>query len=67
MKIKPLLLGLGLGTVILGGCEDTLNSVGSTIQPDSDKITVYMDTFQMTASTFLMDSIYAKTITALLG
>ena len=33
MKIKPLLIGLGLGVTILSGCSDDLNLVGSTIQP----------------------------------
>lgn len=67
MKIKLLILGLGLGLSILGGCNDDLNLVGPSIQPDEDKITVYSDTFHMKASTVLLDSVYAKTVTGLLG
>ena len=51
MKIKPLLIGLGLGITILSGCSDDLNLVGSTIQPGGDKMPVYVDTFQMQATT----------------
>ncbi|MEG1543389.1 MAG: DUF4270 domain-containing protein [Tannerellaceae bacterium] len=37
------------------------------MQPYFYKITVYMDRFQLTATTIMLDTIYAKTITALLG
>lgn len=67
MKIKPLLIGLGLGITILSGCSDDLNLVGSTIQPGGDKMPVYVDTFQMQATTLLMDSVYARTTSGLLG
>lgn len=67
MNIKPLLIGLGLGISILSGCSDDLNLVGSTIQPEGDKMPVYVDTFQMQATTLLMDSVYARTTNGLLG
>lgn len=67
MNIKPLLIGLGLGITILSGCSDDLNLVGSTIQPDGDKMPVYVDTFQMQATTLRMDSVYARTTSGLLG
>lgn len=67
MKIKPLLIGLGLGITILSGCSDDLNLVGSTIQPGGDKMPVHVDTFQMQAKTLLMDSVYARTTSGLLG
>lgn len=67
MKIKPLLIGLGLGITILSGCSDDLNLVGSTIQPGGDKMPVHVDTFQMQATTLLMDSVYARTTNGLLG
>ena len=49
------------------GCSDDLNMVGAGIQPESDFITIYTDTFQITASTVKKDSLYAKTIEGLLG
>ncbi|MCD8268822.1 MAG: DUF4270 domain-containing protein, partial [Parabacteroides sp.] len=67
MNIKPLLIGLGLGISILSGCSDDLNLVGSTIQPEGDKMPVYVDTFQMQATTLLMDSVYTRTTNGLLG
>jgi hypothetical protein len=53
--------------VFFCGCDDTLNLVGPTILPDSDKVTVYKDSFQIQASTIKVDSVYAKTISGLLG
>ena len=67
MKIKLSVLGLCLGTVLFNGCNDDVNLVGPSIQPDDDKIAVYVDTFEIKTSTVLMDSIYARTQTALLG
>ena len=49
MKIKLLILGLGLGASILAGCNDDFSSIGTSIQPGDDTIAVYMDTFQIQA------------------
>jgi hypothetical protein len=51
----------------LGACDDNLTMVGTTIQPPGDRITVYSDTFQMSASTVKLDSVYAKTTNCMLG
>ena len=51
MKIKLLILGLGLGASILAGCNDDFSSIGTSIQPADDTIAVYMDTFQIQATT----------------
>ena len=51
MKIKLLILGLGLGASILAGCNDDFSSIGTSIQPGDDTIAVYMDTFQIQATT----------------
>ena len=60
MKIKLLILGLGLGASILAGCNDDFSSIGTSIQPGDDTIAVYMDTFQIQATTVQLDSIYAR-------
>ena len=60
MKIKLLILGLGLGASILAGCNDDFSSIGTSIQPGDDTIAVYMDTFQIQATTVQLDSIYAS-------
>ena len=52
---------------ILSSCDDVLTTVGTTIQPKDDLITVYTDTFRMEASTVKLDSIFAKTTNCLLG
>ena len=67
MNSKPLLVALSLGLAILSGCSDDLNLVGPTIQPSKDRMPVYVDTFQMQATTLLMDSVYARTTNGLLG
>lgn len=67
MKIKLFILGLGATALSMIGCDDDLNLVGSSIQPDSDKIAVFTDTFSMSASTVKVDSIFAKSVTGLLG
>ncbi len=67
MKIKFLILGLALSGILLGGCNDELNQVGPSIQPGQDKITVFTDTFHLESSTVLMNAVYAKTDTSLLG
>lgn len=51
----------------LTSCTDDLNSIGTSIQPEEDKIYVYSDTFQLEASTIKMDSVYARTRQGILG
>ena len=47
MKIKHAAALLLLGGISLfSGCNDDLTLVGSTIQPQGDRNTVYTDTFQ---------------------
>ena len=67
MKVKPLILGLGLGALLATGCNDDLSLVGPSIQPPEDAITVYNDTFHIQMSTVLMDGVYAKADSAVLG
>lgn len=68
MKMKRLMLGLGLGAIILSSsCDDDLSKVGTSIQDGDDKISVSVDSFRIEASTVLMDAVYAKSDTGLLG
>ncbi len=68
MNTKPFILGLALLSILwISACKDDLNLVGGSIQPGEDEIGVYTDTFQVEASTVLLDSIYAKTTVGLLG
>ncbi|MGL5562872.1 MAG: DUF4270 domain-containing protein [Tannerellaceae bacterium] len=65
MKNKLLLLSSLF--LIFIGCNDDLSDVGTSMQPDKDKITSFADTFDMKSKTIQVDSIYAKTIDGLLG
>jgi hypothetical protein len=51
----------------MNACSDEMGVVGPTIQPEDDKLIVYSDTFELKASTVLLDSIYAKSTYGLLG
>ncbi len=66
MKLKYLILALA-AVAFISSCDDTLDQIGSSIQPDSDKLTVSTDTFDVASSTVIVDSIYAKTTIGLLG
>lgn len=69
MKIKTLLsLIVAFLAVSFIACDDDLNSVGSSMQPDSDDIFVGVDTVHITAKTVsLNDSVYARTTFGVLG
>jgi hypothetical protein len=67
MKIRFFAAGVILSFFILNACNDELGTVGVTIQPEGDKSTVYTDTFELKASTRLLDSVYAKSSYGLLG
>jgi hypothetical protein len=54
--------------VVFISCDDDLNRLGSSIQPEGDDIFVYVDTVLITAETVsLNDSVYARTQWGLLG
>jgi hypothetical protein len=67
MKIRLFILGMVAGSILLGSCNDDYGLVGPSIQPEEDTPTIKADTFMLGASTVLLDSIYAKTATGLLG
>lgn len=68
MNFKQVILGLSLTIVsILAGCNDDISSIGITIQPGNDTISVYTDTFHIEVTTVQLDSIYARTNRAQLG
>lgn len=68
MKIKPFVCGLvALGFAIMSACNDDLNRVGGSIQPDDDRIGVYFDSLEIDMSTVAMGPVYAKTVSGLLG
>ena len=66
MKTKFFILAF-LGIAMLSGCNDTLTQVGTSIQPETDRPRVAVDTFYMQARTVQTDSVYARTIYGALG
>ena len=69
MKIKTLLsLAIAFFAIVFIACDDDLNSVGNSIQPDGDGIFVGADTVIIKAETIsFKDSVYAHTVYGLLG
>ena len=68
MNFKQVLFGLSLTVMsILAGCNDEISSIGITIQPGNDTISVFTDTFYMEATTIKIDSIFARSTRAQLG
>ena len=68
MNFKQVLFGLSLTVMsILAGCNDEISSIGITIQPGNDTISVFTDTFYMEAQTIKIDSIFARSTKAQLG
>jgi len=70
MKIKSLLAIFSILTslIFVISCDDDLNTIGSSIQPPSDTISVATDTITVSARTVsLSDAIYARTTEGVLG
>lgn len=67
MKINLSVAILGLILLLASSCNDDLNKVGGSIQPDEDGFEVFTDTFKIKASTILVDSIFARTSYSSLG
>ncbi|NLZ95769.1 MAG: DUF4270 domain-containing protein [Bacteroidales bacterium] len=73
MKHKNILYIISLSIVtLLYSCDDSLKNIGFTIQPESDRITVGIDSLYISAKTVSVDSllpggIFAKTNSPVLG
>lgn len=48
-------------------CSEALDSIGFTIQPDKDRLSVAVDTLDLQANTIQVDSIFSKTQNPVLG
>ncbi|MDD4777787.1 MAG: DUF4270 domain-containing protein [Fermentimonas sp.] len=69
MKLKTIykLLLITFVAIFTISCNDTLDQVGFSIQPDKDRLTVGIDTLQLQARTVQVDSIFGKTSFPVLG
>jgi hypothetical protein len=66
MRTKLLFFGL-LASILLVSCEDDVSTMGTSLQPDRDKMQTFDTIVGITASTVKVDSVYAKTINGSLG
>lgn len=66
MKAKQIIL-VALAAMALASCDDTTDTIGSSLTPPADRLTVAADTFQVTSRTILADSIIARNTTRYLG
>lgn len=67
MKIKSLIGFILVCCVLFSSCDDDLRSVGGNIQPGGDDVSLEIDSLNVGAKTVLMDKIYARTTSGLLG
>lgn len=56
-----------LVAILTLSCNDTLDQVGFSVQPDQDRLAVGIDTLHMQSRTVRVDSMYAKTKYPVLG
>ncbi|MDR1372208.1 MAG: DUF4270 domain-containing protein [Dysgonamonadaceae bacterium] len=66
MKTKFITFSL-LSILLLFACEEDISNIGTSVQPDEDKVSVVYKTFNIASSTVHVDSVYAKTINGSLG
>ena len=64
MKVKNLGLLL-LASLTFYACDDTTNTLGMSMLPDSDAISAHTMTFDVTTQSVVADAVYAKTDTEL--
>ena len=68
MKLRTLykLLFIAIVTAFVS-CNDTLDKVGFSIQPENDRVSVGTDTLKLTSRTIQVDSIFSRTKYPILG
>ena len=66
MKAKKIIL-MAIAAMTLVACDDTTDTIGTSLIPNADRLTVAADTFAVTSKTILADSIIARNNTGYLG
>jgi len=68
MKIKSLIVfACSVFLIAFSACNDELSTLGFDVRPPEDVVSVKIDTFAVSSSTFKVDSICAKSIYGMLG
>jgi len=66
MKLKAIIYSI-LAMFAFVACNDDLSPIGNDIQSPKDKLSMQIDTISFESSTQIIDSIFVKTSTGLLG
>lgn len=67
MKAKQFALFFAAIAMSLTACDDTTDGIGSSLTPNTDRLNVVADTFNVTSKTLLADSIMARNTIGYLG
>lgn len=69
MKIKSLYRAfvISVAIILAISCNEELDQIGFTIQPDKDRLSVSLDTLALQAKTVQIDSIFSKTQYPVIG
>lgn len=67
MKCKFLAIGFAAMTLAFAACDDTTNTIGTSLTSDIDNLKVSVDTFGVASSTLVSDSVLARNIVGYLG
>ena len=66
MKTKSIILCLIIGIIYIT-CDDSIGRVGLSIRPEEDKVSIFDTMMVIDSRTIMVDSVYAKTNSGLLG
>lgn len=67
MKIKSLALAVAMISVVFTACDDTTDSIGTSLTDNMDMLKVSTDTFEVTSRSFVADSVLSRNTVGYLG
>lgn len=67
MNIRQLTTLVAVTVMTLTACDDTTDSIGSSLTPNVDRLNVQADTFNITSRTITAESVAARNTTGYLG
>ena len=67
MKIKILALTVAMISVVFTACDDTTDSIGTSLTDNMDMLEVSTDTFEVASRSFMADSVLSRNTVGYLG
>ncbi|MCD8202641.1 MAG: DUF4270 domain-containing protein [Prevotella sp.] len=67
MKVKILAVVMALACITFMACDDTTDTIGTSLTDNLDLLKVTTDTFTVTSTSFVADSVLARNTTGYLG